>query len=69
MDTNPGYVYMSGYTIKDHRNYGVLDVTGIITKSSNVGISKLALRAGAGAHVGYLHAVRLWRSHRHRLSG
>ncbi len=44
VDTNPGYVYMSGYTIKDHRNYGILDVTGIITKSSNVGISQLALQ-------------------------
>lgn len=44
VDTHPGYVYMSGYTIKDHRNYGVLDVTGIITKSSNVGASKLALQ-------------------------
>ncbi len=44
VDTNPGYVYMSGYTIKDHRNYGLLDVTGIITKSSNVGISQLALQ-------------------------
>jgi cell division protein FtsI (penicillin-binding protein 3) len=41
VDTNPGYLYMSGYTIKDHRNYGMLDVTGIITKSSNVGISQL----------------------------
>jgi len=41
VDTNPGYVYLSGYTIKDHRNYGMLDVTGIITKSSNVGISQL----------------------------
>jgi cell division protein FtsI (penicillin-binding protein 3) len=43
VDTNPGYLYLSGYTIKDHRNYGLLDVTGIITKSSNVGISKLVL--------------------------
>ena len=41
VDTNPGYVYLSGYTIKDHRNYGMLDLTGIITKSSNVGISQL----------------------------
>lgn len=44
VDTNPGYVYMSGYTIRDHHNYGVLDVTGLLTKSSNVGVSKLALQ-------------------------
>jgi cell division protein FtsI (penicillin-binding protein 3) len=43
VDTNPGYVYMAGYTIKDHHNYGLLDVTGVITKSSNVGVSKIAL--------------------------
>lgn len=41
VDTNPGYLYMAGYTIKDHRNYGLLDVTGLITKSSNVGIARL----------------------------
>lgn len=41
VDTNPGYLTMSGYTIKDHRNYGLLDVTGLITKSSNVGIARL----------------------------
>ncbi len=44
VDTNPGYVYISGYTIRDHHNYGVLDVTGLLTKSSNVGVSKLALQ-------------------------
>jgi len=43
VDTNPGYVYMSGFTIKDHRNYGIIDVTGIITKSSNVGLSQLVV--------------------------
>ncbi len=47
VDTNPGYLYMSGYTIKDHRNYGMLDVTGIITKSSNVGIAQLVSQLSA----------------------
>jgi len=44
VDTSPGWIVISGYTIRDHRNYGVLDVTGIITKSSNVGATKLALQ-------------------------
>ncbi|MEJ2534274.1 MAG: penicillin-binding transpeptidase domain-containing protein [Gammaproteobacteria bacterium] len=44
VDTNPGWVHISGYTIRDHRNYGMLDLTGVITKSSNVGVSELALQ-------------------------
>ena len=43
VNTSPGYVRIKGKTIRDHRNYGELDITGIITKSSNVGVSKLAL--------------------------
>jgi cell division protein FtsI (penicillin-binding protein 3) len=43
IDTNPGFVKVKRKTIRDHRNYGVLDLTGIITKSSNVGVTKLAL--------------------------
>ena len=43
IETNPGFVKVKRKTIRDHRNYGVLDLTGIITKSSNVGVTKLAL--------------------------
>ena len=43
IDTSPGYTRVSGKTIRDHRNYGVLDMQGILAKSSNVGISKIAL--------------------------
>ena len=43
VDTNPGFIKVKRKTIRDHRNYGVLDITGIITKSSNVGVTKLAL--------------------------
>jgi len=44
VDTAPGYIVISGHTIRDHRDYGALDATGILTKSSNVGITKLALQ-------------------------
>jgi cell division protein FtsI (penicillin-binding protein 3) len=44
VETSPGYIVISGHTIRDHKNYGLLDVTGVITKSSNVGITKLALQ-------------------------
>lgn len=43
VDTRPGFIRVGGKTIRDHRNYGVIDVTTILTKSSNVGASKLAL--------------------------
>ena len=43
LDTSPGYIRVKGASIRDHRNYGELDMTGIITKSSNVGVTKLAL--------------------------
>src|SRR5690554_7712287 len=46
VDTSPGYMRIRNKTIRDHRNYGVLDVTGIITKSSNIGVAKLAQHMG-----------------------
>jgi cell division protein FtsI (penicillin-binding protein 3) len=44
VDATPGWISISGYTIKDHHNYGPIDVTRVITKSSNVGATKLALQ-------------------------
>jgi len=43
IDTGPGWFVVGGHTIKDHRNYGTIDLTTLIRKSSNVGASKLAL--------------------------
>ena len=43
VDTSPGFYSVSGKSIKDLRNYGTIDVTGVITHSSNVGAGKLAL--------------------------
>ena len=42
IDTSPGYMRVTGYPIRDFRNYGVLDLAGILRKSSNVGASKVA---------------------------
>lgn len=49
VDTNPGWVRIGGFTIRDHRNYGVLDLRGILEKSSNVGASHIAEDIGAEA--------------------
>ncbi len=43
IDTNPGYIWLDGKTFQDHSNYGKLDLTGILTKSSQVGITKLVM--------------------------
>jgi cell division protein FtsI (penicillin-binding protein 3) len=42
IDTAPGYRKFGRFTIRDHRNYGVISLTDVIVKSSNVGISKIA---------------------------
>jgi cell division protein FtsI (penicillin-binding protein 3) len=44
IDTSPGRYSMGGFTINDTHNYGVLDVDGVIQKSSNVGALKIAQR-------------------------
>lgn len=49
VDTSPGFIRVKGKSIRDHRNYGVLDITGIITKSSNVGVTKLAMSMPEGS--------------------
>jgi cell division protein FtsI (penicillin-binding protein 3) len=43
IDTTPGYYKVGRHQIKDHRNYGKINVSRVITKSSNVGSSKIAL--------------------------
>ncbi|MDH3871923.1 MAG: penicillin-binding transpeptidase domain-containing protein, partial [Gammaproteobacteria bacterium] len=43
VDTEPGWLRVGVNTVKDVRDYGKLDVSGVIRKSSNVGITKIAL--------------------------
>lgn len=43
INTAPGTLKIGRNTIRDMRNYGSIDVTNVITKSSNVGVSKIAL--------------------------
>jgi cell division protein FtsI (penicillin-binding protein 3) len=42
IDTAPGYMPIPGYVIHDFKNYGTLTVTGVLSKSSNVGATKIA---------------------------
>lgn len=64
IDTRPSYMQVHGRTIRDIHNYGVLDVTGVLQRSSNVGVTKMLLgsppegfinlltKAGIGQHTG-----------------
>jgi cell division protein FtsI (penicillin-binding protein 3) len=42
IDASPGWISIGRFSAKDHRNYGPIDVTRLITKSSNVAAVKVA---------------------------
>jgi len=46
IDTRPGSLRVSNHLIRDVSNFGILDLTGVIQKSSNVGASKVGLAIG-----------------------
>jgi len=46
INTLPGWMRIGRYTIRDVSRGGMLNLTGILMKSSNVGISKIALDIG-----------------------
>ncbi|SEI40114.1 cell division protein FtsI (penicillin-binding protein 3) [Allopseudospirillum japonicum] len=43
VNTSPGYMTLNRRTIRDLRNYGNMPVHKIITKSSNIGVARMAL--------------------------
>jgi len=57
VDTNPGYMSLGRYTIKDvPRNNGVLNVTGVITRSSNIGAAKIAAKMPDQVFYDHIHS-------------
>ncbi|MFN3843604.1 MAG: peptidoglycan D,D-transpeptidase FtsI family protein [Rehaibacterium terrae] len=42
-DTSPGYMPLARHVIRDVRNFGVVDMTRLLTKSSNIASTKIAL--------------------------
>ncbi|MGR8918257.1 MAG: peptidoglycan D,D-transpeptidase FtsI family protein [Gammaproteobacteria bacterium] len=53
INTSPGHFKVGRHTVRDIRNFGVIDVAGVIANSSNVGASKVALS---------LEPERLWQT-------
>lgn len=51
IDTNPGFLRFGADTVRDHRNYGLIDVATVLKKSSNVGASLMALALDPRRHV------------------
>ncbi len=43
VDTSPGLLKLGGRWVRDGHNYGVLSVSDVIKKSSNVGVTRIAL--------------------------
>jgi len=62
VNTAPGFVKVGRKRIRDMGNYGVIDVGTIIAKSSNVGVTKLALSLEPGAVSNYFSRLGLGQS-------
>lgn len=54
IDTNPSWMTVGGKVVRDVHNYGVLDVTGILQHSSNVGVTKMVLASPPEQLIGLL---------------
>jgi len=54
IETSPGKLKLGGFTIRDFRDYGSIDVTTVMQKSSNVGVSKIAMALDSGDMWGML---------------
>jgi cell division protein FtsI (penicillin-binding protein 3) len=56
-DTSPGWMPNGRYRTTDTHNYGLLDTTGVITKSSNVGVAKIVAKLDDRAFYDYLRKL------------
>lgn len=54
IDTRPNWMVVHGHVIRDVHSYGVLDVTGVLQRSSNIGVAKMVLASPPEALIGLL---------------
>ncbi|MDP3705820.1 MAG: penicillin-binding protein 2 [Legionellaceae bacterium] len=54
IDTRPSTMLVHGHIVRDVHNYGVLDVTGVLRYSSNVGVTKMVLTSPPEQLIGLL---------------
>src|SRR2546421_8266543 len=55
-DCENGAVYVAGHRIRDHKPFGLLTVSDILARSSDVGAIKIALKLGAPKFYDYIRA-------------
>lgn len=56
VDCQMGAIYIAGHRIRDHERFGMLTVSQILAKSSDVGAIKIGLRLGAPKFYDYIRA-------------
>jgi cell division protein FtsI (penicillin-binding protein 3) len=56
IDCQMGAIWISGHRIRDHKAFGLLTVSQVMAKSSDVGTIKLGLRLGASKFYEYIRA-------------
>ncbi|MCC7247696.1 MAG: penicillin-binding protein 2 [Lysobacter sp.] len=61
-DTNPGWIPNGRWKTTDTHNYGVLDTTGVIRKSSNIGSAKIVHRMSSQQFYDFLARMGYGRS-------
>lgn len=54
IDTQPSWMTVHGRVVRDIHNYGVLDVVGVLQRSSNVGVTKMVLASPPEQLIGLL---------------
>ncbi len=62
LDTAPGTMRVGRHTVRDIRNFGRIDLTTLISRSSNVGSTQLALETPPGDFWRMLHQAGFGRS-------
>ena len=66
VDCQMGAIYIAGHRIRDHEPFGLLTVSQILAKSSDVGAIKIGLRLGAPKLYDYIRAYGFGSSDGHR---
>src|ERR1019366_2411668 len=56
IDCQNGAIYIAGHRIRDHKAYGMLTVSQVLSNSSDVGAIKVGLRLGAPKFYDYIRA-------------
>lgn len=62
LETTPGTMRVGRHTVRDIRNFGLIDLTTLISRSSNVGSTQLALETPPGDFWRMLHLAGFGRS-------